>query len=349
MKKIVNILLITLLIIFAVAQISTAQGKSELKKISLTYSDHSPPDAGGIIFFKQEYLPRLQKELAKAGYQLDVTFHHSESLYKVTDQVNACEAGLIDITLFSVDYEGERAPLQKIIDMPLMGYNEKSATRIWFELQQSIPEFGAEMASFKELLHFVGMPMMFNVNKKARVPEDFKGFKMQSAGMMADMFKSIGAVPITQNPSDWRTSLENNFIDGIAVGIVGIPMFNLQDVVKYHIQPTGDSLGLTGTSFIMNRQRYESFPPEVRKIIDDNVLWASNQMIQMEMKNIPVQEEVCRKLGNTFLKLTPKEMKKWYDVINPLHTEWIKQMEAMGLPGQKVYDEAKRLAEKYKN
>ena len=153
MKKIINIFLMTLLIVLTVIQVSNAQGKSELKKISLIYSDHSPPDTGGIIFFKQEYLPRLQKELAKIGYELDVTFHHSESLYKVTDQVNACEAGLIDITLFSIDYEAERAPLHKVIDMPLMGYNEHSATQIWFELQDTIPEFGAEMANFKELIH----------------------------------------------------------------------------------------------------------------------------------------------------------------------------------------------------
>ena len=48
------------------------------------------------------------------------------------------------------------------------------------------------------------------------------------------------------------------------------------------------------------------------------------------------------------MSLTPLEMKQWYVVIRPLHKKWIKKIEAMGLPGEKVFAEAKRLAEKYK-
>ncbi len=99
----------------------------------------------------------------------------------------------------------------------------------------------------------------------------------------------------------------------------------------------------------MNRKRYESLPAEVQKIIDDNALWASMRMTEIEIKNIPRNEEICRKLGNTFIDLTPEEMEKWYAVIRPLHKKWIKKMESMGLPGKKVYDAAQLLATKYKN
>jgi hypothetical protein len=58
---------------------------------------------------------------------------------------------------------------------------------------------------------------------------------------------------------------------------------------------------------------------------------------------------ICKKAGNTFISLSPTEMMKWYVAIRPLHQKWIRKMESMGLPGKKVYDEAKRLAEKYKD
>jgi TRAP-type C4-dicarboxylate transport system substrate-binding protein len=233
--------------------------------------------------------------------------------------------------------------------MPLMGYNEYSATRIWFDLQETIPEFGAEFEDFKELLHFMALPILLNLNKLARVPADFKGLVMQSSGTTAEMLKSVGVVPVLQSPNDWRTSLKNNLIDGIATGITGIPMYNLQDVVKFHILPTGDSLGLIGTSFIMNRKKFESFPPEVQKIIDDQVLWASNRMAEIEVKNIPESMNICREAGNTFINLTSEEMEEWYDVVEPIHKRWVRKMEAKGLPGEKVYNEAKRLADKYRS
>jgi TRAP-type C4-dicarboxylate transport system substrate-binding protein len=297
---------------------------------------------------KEEYLPRVQKELAKVGYELEITYHHSESLYKMDEQVQACKVGLVDITLFSVDYETAKAPLHEILDMPLMGYDEYSATRIWFELQDTIPEFDAELKDFKELMHFMSLPVAFNLNKVARVPADFKGLMIQSAGMPAEMLRAAGANPVEYSPNDWRTSLKTNLLDGIAVGITGITMFDLQDLVKVHVLPTGDSLGLIGTSFIMNRKKFESFPPEVQKILDDQVLWASDRLTEIEVKHLPVNIDICRKAGNTIITLTPEEMEEWYDVVEPIHKRWVRKMEAKGLPGEKVYNEAKKLAEKYR-
>ena len=348
MKKTCDIIVIALMAVFTCVQVPTTQGESEFKKISLTYSDYGPPTSGGIIFMKEEYLPRVQKELAKVGYELEITFHHNESLYAMDETVQACKVGLVDITIFTIEIEAARAPLHEILNMPLMGYDEYSATRIWFELQDTIPEFGAELEDFKELFHFVALPVVFNLKKEARVPVDFKGLIIQSAGIRADMLRSAGATPIVQSPKELYSSLKMDLIDGIAIGITGIPMFNLQDLVKVHVLPTGDSLCLTGTSFIMSRKKFESFPPEVQKILDDQVLWASDRMTDIEVKNIPANMDICRKEGNQFINLTPEEMKEWYDVVEPIHKNWVRKMEARGLPGKQVYNEAKRLAEEYR-
>ena len=348
MNRLFSTVLFVLATAFAFIQAPAVSAQSKLQTISLIYSDHSPPDSGGVIFLKKEYLPKLQKELAPVGYALDIKFYHSETLFKVDEEVQACEDGLIDITLLSISYEKQQAPLHEIIEMPLMGFDEQSASRTWFELQETIPEFGAEIGKFKELMHLVALPAVFNMNKEARVPEDYKGLKIQASGMVADMLKAAGAEPVLLPPADWRTLINNKLLDGIVVGITGIPMYNVTDVVKVHIQPTGDSLGLNGFSFIMNRKKYESLPPEVQKVIDDNALWASERITQIEIDNIPKYMEVCKKAGNTFISLTPSEMMKWYVTIRPLHQQWIRRMEAMGLPGKKVYDEAKRLAKKYR-
>lgn len=349
MRRISYIIALALMALVFCVQVTIAQGGSELRKISLIYSDHAPPTTEGIIFMQNEYLPKIQKELAKVGYELEITFHHSESLFKIDEQVRACKHGFVDITLFSIDYETTKAPLHEILNMPLMGYDEYSATRIWFELQEMIPEFGVELADFKELMHFMALPVVFNTNKAARVPADFKGLVVQAAGMPAEMLRSVGAIPLTKSPNEWHEWLKTNLLDGIAVGITGVPMYNLQDVVKVHIQPTGDSLGLTGTSFIMNREKFESLPPQVQRILDDHVLWASNRMTEIEVKNIPVSMNICREAGNQFINLTSEEMDKWYGVVEPIHRKWIRKMKAKGLPGEKVYNEAKRLAEKYRS
>jgi hypothetical protein len=41
-------------------------------------------------------------------------------------------------------------------------------------------------------------------------------------------------------------------------------------------------------------------------------------------------------------------MKLWYTAMKPMQEKWVEEMEAKGLPGRKVFEEAKRLAIKYK-
>ena len=319
----------------------------DLKTISLKYSDHSPPTSGGAIFTKKEWFPLVQAELAKIGYKLDITYYHASSLYKYQDQVQACELGLIDMTLFSLSYELARAPLHEVISMPFMGYSAQSANQIWFDLQDSIPAFGSEFRNYMEIFHFMALPRVLNANKELRVPADFKGLKVQSAGMVADMFRSIGAIPIRQAPGDWYTSLDRDLIDGIALGIAGVTMFKLQEVVKIHIIPVGDSMGYVGTSLIMNQRRFKKMPAEVQKILRDKVVWASRRMTEIEEENNIAAEKICKEAGNEFVQLTADETDQWRNAFKPLKAEWVKKMDAKGLPGQEVYDSALSLAKNF--
>jgi TRAP-type C4-dicarboxylate transport system substrate-binding protein len=319
----------------------------DLKVIKMVFADNSPPHAGGNIFMREVWVPKINSELAKVGYKFDITFYHSESLYKYADQVKALEDGLIDLSCFVLSWEKARAPLHLIISSPLLGFNAQSAQRIWFELQETIPEFGAEFSKYKEIWHFTMIPTVFNANKVVRVPADFKGLKVSATGMMADLFKSIGAVPLRLGPPDWYTSLERGLIDVMPIGIYSIMIFKLHEVTKVHIFPTGDAFGYTGMSYIMNRKKYESFPPEIRKVIDENVKGASTKQTAIDEENRIKAEETIKKMGHTMIYLTPEEMDLWRAAAKPIHEEWIAEMEAKGLPGRKVYDEAKRLAKKY--
>jgi TRAP-type C4-dicarboxylate transport system substrate-binding protein len=331
--------------VFALLPAAMAQ---DLKVIPLKWSDYAPPSAGGNVFMKQEWVPRVNEQIAKIGYKLDITYYHAASLYKQKDQVQALEDGLIDITTFVPSYEIARAPLHELVTFPLMGWNCFVGSRVWFELNEAVPEFGTEFLKYKELFHWMPMPGVLNANKVLRVPADFKGVKIQSSGMMMDLFRSVGAVPIRQSPTDWYTSLERGLIEAISTGIYSITMFKLQEVVKVHIIPTGDAFGFPSIAAIMNRKKFESLPPGVQKAIDDQVQWASEKLNVIDDAENPKALELCRKLGHTIIELTPEEMKLWYAAVKPMQEKWIEEMEAKGLPGRKVFEEAKRLGIKYK-
>lgn len=331
---------------FVVAQ---AESKPELKKIPLTWADHIPPMAGGNIFVKQQYFPRIQAQLAKIGYELDVTFYHAASLFKMTEQVKACDQGLVDMTVAVLPYELDRAPLHEVLDFGCMGWDAKKLNRIWSDLNESIPEFKAELSSsFVELFRFIPTPRFLHHNKVgARVPADFKGIKIHSSGIAREMFASIGAVPIRQSSSDWYTSLDRGLFEGIAVAFDMVHIMKLYEVLKYHILFKEDSLGFTPVTHVMNRKKFESLPPGVQQVFLDNVQWASEAMLEDELTRLPVYMSGPKNKGNTFYDLTFEETVKWREAFLPVHQQWIQNLEKQGKPARKIYEEANRLLKKY--
>lgn len=340
MKRAIQFVLITIVALMMVPAVTAA----DLKVIKMVHADNAPAHIGGNVYMREIWLPKINAGLAKIGYKFDVTFYHSASLYKYADQAQALEDGLIDFTTFVVSWEKARAPLHTLISSPLMGFNAQSAQRIWFELQETIPAFGAEFSKYKEIWHMTMIPTVLNANKAVRVPADFKGLKVSATGMQADLFKSIGAIPLRLGPQDWYTSLERGLLDVMPLGIYSVLAFKLVEVTNTHIFPTADSLSYTGMTYIMSRKKYESLPPGVQKVIDDNVKPCSTEQTGIDEVNRINAEETIKNMGHKMIYLTPEEMDLWYAAVKPIHEAWIQEMEAKGLPGRKVFNEAKRLA-----
>lgn len=340
-----------LLFVFSILNLTEAraESKQELKKIPLTWADHIPAQAGGNIFVMKQYFPRIQAQLAEIGYELDVTYYHASSLFPMTEQVNACDQGLVDMTIDVLTYETSRAPLHEVLDFGFMGWDGPIINRVWSDLNKNIPEFDNELSSsFFELFRFIPTPRYLHHNiEGARVPSDFKGAKIHSSGIAREVFKSIGAVPIRQNPTDWYTSLDRGLFDGIAVAFDMVHIMKLYEVLQYHILYHGDSLGFTPVTHVMNRKKFESLPRGVQKVLEDNVEWASEAMLEDELTRLPVYKSGPQKKGNTFYELAPEETVKWREAFLPIHQKWVEKLEKDGKPARKVYDEATRLVEKY--
>ena len=350
MKKLI-FMAVAIISVFAAVQVPAvlAESASEITKIPLRYADHIPGTTGGNVFIKNQYLPRIQKQLAEIGYELDITFYHAGSLYKYSDMVNVCDQGLLDMTVAVMPYELHRAPLHEVLHFGFMGWDGPAMGRVWAELYETIPELRAELSKgMKELFRFSPTRMLVHHNiKGARLPADFKGAKIHCSGSNADLFKTLGASPIRTNPGEWYSQLNRGLFDGIAVPFDMVGMFKLYEVLKNHVLPYGDSWGFVPVTHLMNRKKFESLPRGVQKVLEDNMEWATHAMTEDELTREMGYRVGAKEKGNNFFELTKEETEKWRKAARPIHEEWIEKMEKKGLPGKKVYNEALRLSKKY--
>jgi hypothetical protein len=58
-------------------------------------------------------------------------------------------------------------------------------------------------------------------------------------------------------------------------------------------------------------------------------------------------QESAKKGGAEIYQLPVEQRKIWAERIKPLNEKWIADMEAKGLPGRKIFEEARMLLGKY--
>src|SRR5690606_5912047 len=87
------------------------------------------------------------------------------------------------------------------------------------------------------------------------------------SAVAGDIIESMGASPVGLPANDIYTSLQRGVVDGLSFPWEAITTFKLDELTKYHTNIPFYSSALMMT---MNKEKYESLPDDLKKVIDDN-------------------------------------------------------------------------------
>jgi len=98
----------------------------------------------------------------------------------------------------------------------------------------------------------------------------------------------------------------------------------------------------------MNPAKYNSLPPELKKVIDQNSgretsRWAG---ALWDSFSEPARK-IARDRHNTFNVLSDAEYKRWVAATDSVDDAWMKEVSAKGGNGQALLNDAKTLLKKY--
>ena len=322
----------------------TTSGIAADKPINLRLAIHTAP--GSIVY-------RITSAWAKEAEQktegrLKVTIFPSQSLVHLKDMFPATVKGVCDIGFSGLQMDASRYPLSLITGMGLMGWpSGQGPTQIWTELQKKFPQMEAENKGVKVLWQYVTMPMTLHFTKKVvRVPKDMEGLKIEAAGPLASAMKYFGATPVVTSPAEWYMALDRGLEDGICHNYAPLWSLKVHPILHKH---TDVSFGLVGQVLIMNIEKWNSLPDDIKKIIDDMRPWSEKMSVDMSTEEADRVVGICKGLGHTFIVPNADEMKLWVQAAKPMHEAWVTETEAKGLPGRAIFEETKRLIQKYNN
>ncbi|HLT27281.1 MAG TPA: TRAP transporter substrate-binding protein [Zeimonas sp.] len=250
--------------------------------------------------------------------------------------------GVADIAWALPGYTPGRFPIIEVFELPFMVARTAEATTaaIWEFYNKHLKDEFKDVHVLLTHCHAPGLVHM----KDALVTkmEDLRGKKLRlPTKPVGDALKLLGATPVGMPLPEAYESLSRGVVDGLTVPWEVMRPQRLNELVKYH---TATGLYTTVFMVVMNKQKYESLPADLKAVIDKN----SGSNIVQEMgkawddAELPGLEQ-AKEMGHTITELSPEEKARWKKVTQPVVDAWIQKTPN----GKDLYEEAVALIAKY--
>lgn len=256
--------------------------------------------------------------------------------------------GVADIVWTVVGYTPGRFPSTEVFELPFMMTNARAASRAYWEMFET----HMKDTEFKDV-HILGTwvhgPGLIHANKEVRAPSDMEGLKIRGGSRLANaLLEKVGATPVGMPVPAVPEGLSKGVIDGTTIPWEVTAALKIPELVGNHTEFTGNALYVLTFVLAMNKDRYDSLPADLQKVIDDNSglefsVFAGGTQADSDG---PARAAAAER-GNNIVTLNAEETAEWRAVAEPIYAEWVAEMNDKGIDGQALIDEARMLIDKY--
>lgn len=275
------------------------------------------------------------KDVAAAtGGRVKIEFTPS-SLGPPPRQFDLAAQGVADIVLGVHGYTPARFRLTQIVEMPFLGENGEKISAAYWDVHQKYLAKGNEHEGVRLLaLWGHGPGIVTNRTRPIAKVADFSGLKLRVAGgLMTDIAKSLGAVPIQAPVPQLYEILSRGVADGVLFTGEGITEFNLQKIMRYETKVAG---GLFNTSFFlaMSPKAWNALSPADRQAIEKlsgrGLSAASGRSYD---ERDAVAEKDLKASGIQIVSADKGFVEELRKRLAPLESSWIADAKAKGVDG----------------
>lgn len=310
---------------------------------------HFYPPAG--IQQRKVLEPWCEKIKAASSGRMECQIYPSMQLGGTPSQLYQQAAdGVADIVWTVPGYTPGRFPSVEVFELPFMTKDAESTSRaLWAYYEK----FGRkDFAAVHPLALHVHEPGYLHTNKRQiKSVEDIRGLKIRTPTRgSTKMFTALGAAPVSMPMPSLPEAISKGVVDGYILAWEAVRSVKLHELTSYHTETPPNEPGLYTAVFamVMNKKRYESLPPDLKKIIDEHTgteFSASIGRAWDEEKSHARQAAIDR--GNVFNMISGSELDAFKKVGKQVSLDWIEEMAAKGHPAQEMYDTTRELLRQY--
>jgi TRAP-type C4-dicarboxylate transport system substrate-binding protein len=266
---------------------------------------------------------------------------------KAADLVQQLEDGVVEMIWTVAGFTPGRFPGLEGVELPFLNTGT-SAT-----MSPAVMEFAEKWLKDNEFkgiriicIHTTDAAVLHTIAKPVRTLDDWKGMKVRVAGrFIGETVKAFGGTPVGIPLPGVYEALERKQVDGMMINWAITRPYRFWEVTKFHLAtPIFQGTLLT----LMSQKSYDRLPPDLKQVIDANsgIAYAKQIGAIWDTQTQPAIDDI-KKAGNTLYELTPQEKARWQAAAKPAYDAWIAEMNRLGRPGQKMFEDWQATSAKY--
>jgi TRAP-type transport system periplasmic protein len=337
-SKKMMLLLLALTFFFSVHFIMPTKASSQT--ITLKYANFPPAPT-----FPCVQMERWKTEVEKrTGGKIVVQTFPGSTLLSAKNMFEGVVSGTADIGCLAMSYQPGRFPISEAIDQPVGFSSAKAASLALYDLIEKYKP--KEFEQVKIITLFTCPPANIMTIKPVKSLKDLKGLELRVGGTQADIIKNLGGIPVAMPQSDTPEALQKGTVKGHVSSMEVLKDFNY---AAYTANTTIVNLWVVTFGVVMNKDKWNSLPADVKKVIDDmrkeQALWTGTYVDDHVTESLKWSKE---KYNLQIIELPASEKAEVPKLIKPLIDGYVERVTKAGLPGNQIIKDVYALKEKYK-
>ena len=326
----------------AVSVMSLACGAVSAQTVTLKVHHFLPPGSTAHQNFIQPWCDKVAKD---SGGKLKCQIYPAMQLGGTPQQLfDQAKDGVVDVIWTVPGYQAGRFPVSEAIELPFMVFDSERASRgAWNYVMKNAQ---AEYKGIKPILfHVHDGSLLHTTKRQVKVLEDFRGLKVRAPTRQGTkMVTALGATPVPMPLPQAAEAMSKGVIDGALIPWEVVPSMKFEEITRFHTESPAGYPQMLNTVFLfgMNQAKYDSLPPELKKVIDANSGPEKSAWVgKVFADDAAPGRKAAEARKNTFYTLPEAEIKRWMAATAKLADEWVADMNAKGYDGKRLLEEAR--------
>jgi TRAP-type transport system periplasmic protein len=325
-------------------------GLSGLAQQAVTLKFHTfmAPQSNVWLTMHKPWMEKVEKE---SGGRIKFEAYPAMQLGGTPVQLyDQAKDGVVDIVWTLPGNTAGRFPRIEVFELPFIMNNAEATSKAYWEYVQTMaPDEFKDVQTLA--LHVHGPGMFHTKDKLIKHADDLRGMKLRGpTRQITKMLGYLGATPVGMPLPAIPDALSKGTIDGCVIPWEVVPSVKVHELTKFHseFEPAGGALYTTTFVMGMNKAKYNSLAPDLKKVIDNNSGMATSGWLgKVQQGNDPNGRKAAEDRKNTIYTIPAADAQEFKRKARLVEVEWAEDMNKRGFDGKKLLDTARALIEKH--